>query len=138
MKSKSPVTQTVLRLNAPQSKSDRALRLRKLLKEKSIERVPIAWFFQAAALDGKAPLAVALAIWYLTGIKRSTTVELTPFACEIFNVTRGAKYKGLVKLESARLISVQRRPKKNPIVTILPGASDPTLADVRYPHMVTT
>jgi hypothetical protein len=51
-------------------------------------------------------------------------VTLTSAILRRFSVNRKAKYRGLEALEEAGLIRVERRPKKNPIVTILDGTEE--------------
>jgi hypothetical protein len=83
--------------------------------------IPLKWLSGAAGLGGKAPLAVALALCFESGRKRSQVVTLTSAILRRFSVNRKAKYRGLEALEEAGLIRAERRPKKNPIVTILDG-----------------
>ena len=83
-------------------------------------RVPLDWLSPACNLSGKA-LATALAIWYLSGLRKGRTEELklTTTTLKIFNVDRYAKSRALKELERAGLISVRREGRKNPVVTIL-------------------
>lgn len=80
--------------------------------------IPLRWLTSAAGLRGRA-LNVGLAIWFEAGRQRSTEVILTSAICERFGVARGAKYSGLDSLEEAGLIRVNRRQRKNPVVTLL-------------------
>ncbi len=80
--------------------------------------IPLDWLSVASSLPGKA-LAVALAIWFEAGRRRSSEVTLTTAILARFGVGRKAKYRALQKLERARLISVMRVPRKNPLVRIL-------------------
>jgi hypothetical protein len=89
--------------------------------------VPLAWLSSAARLAGKAPLAVGLAIWFEAGRRRSNEFILTTAILARFNVSRKAKYRALEILEEARLIRVYRKPRRNPVVTILDGET-PSLA----------
>lgn len=81
--------------------------------------IPLNWLSTASGLRGKAALAVGLAIWFEAGRRKSNNINLTRAICERFGVNRKAKYRGLTSLENANLISVVRRPRKNPMVTIL-------------------
>jgi hypothetical protein len=67
-------------------------------------------------------LAVALAIWFLAGLRnRQNDLKLTTAALKRFGVTdRSTKSRALDALEGAGLVHVERQPGKNPIVTILP------------------
>ena len=80
--------------------------------------IPLNWLSMASSLPGKA-LAVALAIWFEAGRRRSLDVTLTTAILARFGVGRKAKYQALQKLERAQLISVVRVPHKNPLVRIL-------------------
>jgi hypothetical protein len=81
--------------------------------------IPLDWLGRAAKLTGKAPLATALAIMFEVGRRRSPQITLTTPILDRFGVNRKAKYRGLKQLEEANLIQVDRRPRKNPIVTVL-------------------
>jgi hypothetical protein len=81
--------------------------------------IPLDWLGRAAKLTGKAPLATALAIMFEVGRRRSPQITLTTAILDRFGVNRKAKYRGLEQLEEANLIKVDRRPRKNPIVTVL-------------------
>ena len=81
---------------------------------------PIAWGWLsvAASQSGKA-LHVAIALWFLVGVKRSGQVSLSGNVLRMLGVGRHSAYRGLKKLEEANLVAVQRHPGRNPIVTIL-------------------
>ncbi len=81
--------------------------------------IPLPWLSSAAKLRGKAPLSVALAVWFEAGRRRSNEVHLTTAILNRFSVSRKAKYTALNALEKAGLIRVRRQPWKNPIVTII-------------------
>lgn len=81
--------------------------------------IPLAWLTVASKLSGKASLAVALAIWFEAGRRKSKVVKLTSAILERFNVSRKCKYRALKSLEKAGLIRVHREPRRNPVVTIM-------------------
>lgn len=82
--------------------------------------IPLAWLGRAAKLPGKASLATALAIMFEAGRRRrSDEIILTTAIVQRFGVNRKAKYRGLKQLEQAGLISVVRRPRKNPLVAVI-------------------
>jgi DNA-binding PadR family transcriptional regulator len=91
--------------------------------------IPLSWLGNAAALPGKA-LATALAIMFEVGRRRSSEITLTTAIVQRFGVSRKAKYRALKHLESAGLITVYRKPHRNPVVTIL-DIKDQTVADSR-------
>jgi len=79
------------------------------------------WLGRASKLEGgKAPLATALAIWYLAGLRGTKeNLVLTGATVAQLGVSPSAKSRALVVLEKAGLISVKRVGRKNPLVTIL-------------------
>jgi hypothetical protein len=96
------------------------------VKEKFLRGpIPLVWLEQACQLPGRAPLAVALAIWWLRGMRdRFDRLPLTSDSLRRFGVfNRQAKDRGLRALERAGLIRVERRQGKNPMVAIL-GVSE--------------
>jgi hypothetical protein len=80
--------------------------------------IPLSWLTPASKLPGRT-LAVALAIWFEAGRRKSSEVKLTTAILSRFGVNRKAKYAALAKLEEAKLIRVLRAPRRNPVVTIL-------------------
>jgi DNA-binding transcriptional ArsR family regulator len=77
-------------------------------------------------------LATALAIWFLSGLRHGGTdgLRLTAATLKPFQVDRSAKSRALKALEGAGLIRVQRRDRKNPVVTILDVGPDGDVAAV--------
>src|SRR5262249_47661546 len=69
-------------------------------------------------LKGKA-WAVYLILHQQSTILSSRAVELSSTRLSRIGVSRWQKYEALDDLESAGLISVERRPRKNPLVTLL-------------------
>ena len=80
--------------------------------------IPLTLINQATRLPGKA-WHVYAAIWYLVGINRHSTVNLTNTALKQFNVSRDSKYRALKALEKDGLITVVRTNGKNSVVTLL-------------------
>jgi len=80
--------------------------------------VPLNWLCAAASLPGKT-LAIGIAIWFKAGASKNRTVRLTGKLLSRFGVRRKAGYRGLRKLESAKLVSVNRHAGRCPMVTIL-------------------
>lgn len=89
--------------------------------------VPISWLTSAARLPGKS-LHVGLAIWYAAGRLRSQNVLLSNLDAHHFGLNRNAKYRALVWLETANLISVERKLGRTPVITVraVMSASDRT------------
>jgi DNA-binding transcriptional ArsR family regulator len=126
-----PINVDDLRLHSPQTK--KASRITGGFLKGPI---PLKWLSIACDLGGKT-LATALAIRYMQGLKKTapikvTTETLTRFFC----VDRSAKARALKALESAGLITIERKQGKKPIITILevPGtycdAESPSLPSV--------
>ena len=79
--------------------------------------IPLKWMTKAAGMEGKT-LHVAVALWFLAGLKRSRKVALFQSKLKLFNISRQASYRALLRLESAGLVSVERRRGRSPVVTI--------------------
>jgi hypothetical protein len=80
--------------------------------------IPLDWLSSAAALPGRS-LHIAVAIWFLAGLKKTHIVPISNITSLQFGLDRNAKYRALDWLESANLIAVERRVGRAPIVTIL-------------------
>jgi hypothetical protein len=80
--------------------------------------IPWAWIVRASALPGKA-LIVGLCLWRLRGAVGNETVTLGNAELEPFGIDRAAKSRALTALEDARLIAVERKCGRLPIVTLL-------------------
>jgi hypothetical protein len=78
----------------------------------------LEWMTKAALLPGKA-LHVGLALSYLVGLKKTTTVKLAPSALRSFGVPRYSAYRSLKCLEEGKLVRVTRLKGQAPIVTVL-------------------
>jgi hypothetical protein len=98
--------------------------IQRRIKGRFIPPIPMPWFDRAAVLPGKA-LAVGMVLWYLARRGRSQTVVLTQAALKQHGLGRWAKYRALKALESAGLVSVRRRDRKNPQVTLLDSSAEP-------------
>jgi len=80
--------------------------------------IPLPWLCGAARLPGKA-LLVGLIAYYKVGLTQKTKgLKLSTALFEKFGVSRQAAYRGLAALESAGLVSVDRRLGRCPQVTI--------------------
>jgi hypothetical protein len=80
--------------------------------------VPLAWLQAAACLPGRA-LQVGVALWYLAGVTKSTTVRLSSVRLVGFGVDRSAKRRALAALAGAGLIALDQAPGRNPAVTVI-------------------
>lgn len=83
--------------------------------------IPMDWIYLASIASGHGcGLNVAIALWYISGLnKQSSTVKLSGKVLRKMGIKRHAGYRGLLSLESAGLVSVERHPGRSPIVTLL-------------------
>ena len=75
------------------------------------------WLEDAANLPGKS-MHLAVLLLTLSNIKETSRVVLSNHACERFGLDRNAKYRALLLLEKARLITVSRKAGRSPMVEI--------------------
>jgi hypothetical protein len=92
-----------------------------------VPAVPMELFDRACVLPGKA-LAVYLLLWRQSRVEKRATVVLTSAGLAQHGISRHAKETALSRLEQAGLVSVRRRGRRNPEVTLLgqPGHRPPT------------
>ena len=86
--------------------------------------IPLVWMQTAAELPNKTAVTVGLAIWYLAGLKGKDTFVLSNLLIESFGITRQTKATVLKALEGAGLISIECRPRHNPVVTLIRDAGE--------------
>ncbi|MBS4011260.1 MAG: hypothetical protein KGZ72_10955 [Roseovarius sp.] len=80
--------------------------------------LPLEWMQAAARMPGRT-LQVALVLWYLVGLKRSDTVRLSSEQLDAVGVSRDAKYDALQRLSATGLVTVEQRPGRAPVVTVV-------------------
>lgn len=85
--------------------------------------IPLDWLSRAAALPGRS-LHVAIAVWFMAGLKKTSVVPVSNITGLQFGLDRNAKYRALDWLENANLIKVERRAGRAPIVTILEAKNE--------------
>lgn len=124
-----PPTQTEVRCETKRIVKPTPVKTKKIKGEFLKGPIPLGWLTAATKLSGKAPVAVALAIWFQAGRRRSKEVRLTTAVIERFGIDRKAKYRGLSALEKAGLVRVHREPRRNPVVTILDWPEQPPALD---------
>ena len=74
--------------------------------------------FSLPGTSGRA-LRVGLALWYLAGVTKRRAVKPTWDTWQRFGLSPDAGRRGLVALERAGLVAVDRHPGRCPVVTIL-------------------
>lgn len=101
-----PITE---RLSAP-SLERRRSHERKRHSEFLRGPIPIYWLAAASRLPGKAPLAVALVIWFAAGLTgRRTGLAVGSALLDRFKLAPRTAHDGIEKLEAAGLVTVMRR-----------------------------
>jgi DNA-binding transcriptional ArsR family regulator len=82
--------------------------------------VDVSWVCQASRLGVKA-LLVGLALWHLKGLRRENSFLVSNLMVQEWGVQPDAKRRALRALEKAGLITVERRGKRSPRVTLIVG-----------------
>ena len=80
--------------------------------------LPMEWMSKAALLPGKA-IQVALALWWLAGMKPQQKIKVTRQALNFFNVSNDAYRDALLRLELSGLVKVSRLPGQRAQVEIV-------------------
>jgi hypothetical protein len=125
----SPIDTERLRLRRKDQSSDRLPERGRPPRPRQGEKylrgpIPLDWLSLAARLPGRS-LHVAMALWFMAGLTRSRSVPLSNINGLRFGLDRNAKYRGLVWLEGAGLISVTRKLGRAPLVTIRDATRSP-------------
>jgi DNA-binding transcriptional ArsR family regulator len=80
--------------------------------------VDVAWICEASRLGVKA-LLVGLALWHIRGLKKSNTFIVSNLMVRDWGIEPDAKSRALCALEKAGLVTVARRGKRSPRVTLV-------------------
>jgi hypothetical protein len=80
--------------------------------------IDVAWVRQAAQL-GVTALLVGLALWHLKGLRSANTFIVSNLMVREWGIQPDAKTRALRKLEKAGLISIERRGKRSPLVSLI-------------------
>jgi DNA-binding MarR family transcriptional regulator len=80
--------------------------------------IDVSWVCQASR-HGVTALLVGLALWHLKGLRRSHSFELSNLMVREWGIQPDAKARALRKLEKAGLITIERRRKRSPRVTLV-------------------
>jgi DNA-binding transcriptional ArsR family regulator len=87
--------------------------------------IPLSWLARALSIGGGSAIGVGLVLWHLSGLKHNDrTVLLSNVEVKRLGISRQAKWRALAALENAGLITVERRGKSSPLVTIVVAAED--------------
>jgi DNA-binding transcriptional ArsR family regulator len=80
--------------------------------------IPVSWVCHASKLGVKT-LLVGLALWHIRGLRKLNTFTVSNLMLRDWGIQADAKSRALRKLEMAGLITVERRGKRSPQVTLL-------------------
>ena len=80
--------------------------------------IDVPWVRQAAQL-GVTALLVGLALWHLKGLRSANTFIVSNLMVREWGIQPDAKTRALRKLEKAGLISIERRGKRSPLVSLI-------------------
>jgi hypothetical protein len=95
-------------------------------KQPFVQFIPLAWLAAAARITAsKFALHVAVLIYYRKGLTRREPVFVPSKLLAQFGVDRHGFYRALRSLETADLISVERRKGRKPLIAIV-ALSDPS------------
>lgn len=87
-------------------------------KPRFIRSISFAWLHKCNRLGGKTT-QVAIALWFLAGVKQSMHFKLTQEAVDLAGCSRSALDHGLVELEKAGLIETKRRRGARPQIRMI-------------------
>ena len=85
--------------------------------------VPFGWLELLDGASGKA-YALALHLLYLDWKAKGAPIRLANGMLKIDGVSRASKWRALAELERRGLISIERRSRKSPLITVNKHASD--------------
>ena len=105
-----------LGINTPIQPRYRPFRRQSKAQEPYVRTIPLSWIHQASRLPGKA-LQVGIAVWHLVGVSKSRTVTLTRSRLGQFGLHHETGRRGLLALEKAGLVRVERSGNKSPRIT---------------------
>jgi len=82
--------------------------------------VPFTWLERLGGASGKV-YAVALHLLYLHWKGKGAPIKLANGMLRIDGISRASKWRALVELEGQGLITIDRRPRKSPVITLTLG-----------------
>ena len=80
--------------------------------------IPYEWLRLALNIGNKTG-NLALAIWFLVGVKGSNPILLTPHVLKDFSISPRSARRILSQLETAGLIRMDRKRGRSPLITLL-------------------
>ena len=88
-------------------------------KHQQFVKVPLQWAADAANATGTRGAMVWILLLHMVWKTKSTTFSLSNVMLARYGVSREMKRRVLEKLEASGRIKIERRRKRNPIVTLL-------------------
>jgi hypothetical protein len=88
-------------------------------KQQQFVKLPLQWAADAARVTGTRAAMVWILLLHMAWKTKSTTFPLSNVMLARYGVSREMKRRVLEKLEASGHIKIERRWKRNPIVTLL-------------------
>jgi hypothetical protein len=88
-------------------------------KQQQFVKLPLQWAADAAKATGTRSAMVWILLLHMAWKTKSTTFTLSNIMLAQYGVSREMKRRVLEKLEASGRIKIERRRKRNPIVTLL-------------------
>jgi hypothetical protein len=88
-------------------------------RKKQFIMVPLTWWDQLQTAKRASTLKVALYLLFQHWKGNKRPVRLSNIALTEAAVSRWQKWRALAELERLKLIRVERRPRKSPVITVL-------------------
>ena len=82
--------------------------------------VPMAWFERLIGASGQT-YRIALCLLYLDWRGSGEPIQLANGLLQIDGVSRQSKWRALADLEHRGLITIERRPRRSPMITLNPS-----------------
>ena len=96
-----------------------SMKTREAVKHQQFVKVPLQWAADAAKATGTCAAMVWILLLHMAWKTKSTTFPLSNVMLARYGVGREIKRRVLEKLETSGRIKIERRWKRNPIVTLL-------------------
>jgi len=95
------------------------MQAREAMKQQQFVKLPLQWAADAAKATGTRGAMVWILLLHMAWKTKSTTFPLSNIMLARYGVSREMKRRVLEKLEASGRIKIERRWKRNPIVTLL-------------------
>jgi hypothetical protein len=95
------------------------MQAREAMKQQQFVKLPLQWAADAAKATGTRGAMVWILLLHMAWKTKSTTFPLSNIMLARYGVSREMKRRVLEKLEASGRVKIERRWKRNPIVTLL-------------------